>query len=178
MNQIHVHEFISLDGRFDDPSFTMAHGFDEQMGTDLEVITSGASGILLGRTTHEMFAPAWRDRTTADDPGADFFNLTTKYVVGATEPAEPWNATQRIGPYDPAVIVDLKKSQAGDLYISGSGQLVRGLLDDGLIDHLHLFVYPVVLGVGERLLDRRVDLTLLASRAYANGVVHLDYGPA
>jgi len=39
----------------------------------------------------------------------------------------------------------------GDIYVSGSGTLVRALLDDGLVDELHLFVYPLTRGAGPRL---------------------------
>ena len=65
--------------------------------------------------------------------------------------------------------------------MSGSGTLVRAMLDDGLVDELHLFAYPVALGAGERLFGEGgapTKLALLGTDAYANGVVHLAYGPA
>ena len=65
--------------------------------------------------------------------------------------------------------------------MSGSGTLVRAMLDDGLVDELHLFVYPVALGAGERLFgenDAATKLALQTTDAYDNGVVHLAYGPA
>jgi dihydrofolate reductase len=128
-----------------------------------------------------MFAPAWRDRTVADDPGAPFFNETEKLVVGSHEPAEEWAHTTRVGAYDAQRLRELKESRDGAIYISGSGQLVRGLIADGLLDELHLFVYPVALGRGERLFaegDETIKLALKGHDAYSNGVVHLAYGPA
>ena len=98
----------------------------------------------------EMFAPAWRDRTVEDDPGAPFFNETEKFVVGAQPLGEVWANTVAVGAYDPAVIRRLKSERDGVIYISGSGQLVRALLSEGLVDELHLFVYPLALGKGER----------------------------
>ena len=52
------------------------------------------------------------------------------------------------------------------------------MLRDGLVDGLHLFVFPVVLGAGERLFtDEAVSgLRLLETEAYDSGVVHLAYG--
>ena len=61
MATIAAHEFISLDGVFEDPSWTAEFGFDPKMGETLAEITGASDTILLGRTTHEMFAPAWRD---------------------------------------------------------------------------------------------------------------------
>ena len=181
MATIAVHEFISLDGVFESPTWTFEYGFDPKMGETLGAITGEASTILLGRTTYEMFAPAWRDRTVEDDPGSPFFNETEKLVVGTQDLVEDWNNSTRIGTYDADAIRKLKDERDGIIYISGSGQLVRALLKDGLVDDLHLFVYPIALGEGERLWRDGVDPTKLALKAsdvYDNGVVHLDYGPA
>ena len=81
MGEIHVHEFMSLDGVFDAPSWTFDYGFDPKMGEAIGAVAGRSGGILLGRTTYEMFEPAWSTRTVEDDPGAPFFNDTTKYVV-------------------------------------------------------------------------------------------------
>ncbi|MBF6347761.1 MULTISPECIES: dihydrofolate reductase family protein [Nocardia] len=181
MGTIAVHEFVSLDGSYEDPSFTVEFGFDPQMGETLAAITGAARAILLGRNTFEMFAPAWSTRTVEDDPGAPFFNETTKYVVGAQAPRAEWANSVSLGAYDPGKIRELKADTDGTIYISGSGTLVRALLAEGLVDDLHLFVYPVVLGKGAKLFADGAGTTTLELRAhdvYANGVVHLDYGPA
>jgi dihydrofolate reductase len=181
MGTIAVHEFISLDGVFEDPRWTFEYGFDPKMGETLAAITGASNAILLGRKTFEMFAPAWRDRTVDEDPGAPFFNETTKYVVGADEPGEEWTPSKRLGAFDPDAIRKLKEETDGVIYTSGSGQLVRGLLHEGLVDELHLFVYPVALGSGGRLFpegNETTKLRLTAHDVYDNGVVHLAYGPA
>ncbi len=179
MGKIAVHEFISLDGVFEDPSWTFEYGFADEMGETLGAITGASDTILLGRITFEMFAPAWAPRTAEDDPGAPFFNDTPKYVVGAQEPSVEWANSSRLGPFDPEAIRKLKDETAG-IYISGSGQLVRALLQENLIDELHLFVYPVALGAGQRLFvdGEQHKLALNGHEVYPNGVVHLNYGPA
>ena len=149
MGTIEVHEFIALDGVFEDPSWTFDYGFHEQMGETLAAITDKSDAILLGRTTYEMFAPAWSTRTVEDDPGAPFFNDTHKYVVGSQEPNVEWGPSTRLGPYDPDAIRAIKDRTDRPIYISGSGTLVRALLRDGLVDDLHLFVYPIALGQGQ-----------------------------
>jgi dihydrofolate reductase len=180
MGEIHVHEFVSLDGVFDAPTWTFPYGFDPGMGEAIGAITERSSGILLGRTTYEMFEPAWSTRTVDDDPGAPFFNYTMKYVVSGTLTEPTWRNSTVVGAYDPAVIRRLKEDADGDLYVSGSGRLVRAMLADGLIDGLHLFVYPLTLGDLPRLFTteaRPTSMSLEASETYPNGVVYLAYRP-
>jgi dihydrofolate reductase len=167
---------MSLDGVFESPSWTFEFGFDPKMGELIGALCAGCSAILLGRTTYEMFEPAWSTRTAEDDPGAPFFNDTTKYVVSSTLTETTWRNSQIVGPYDPDAIRRLKDESDGNLYVSGSGMLVRAMLADGLIDELHLFVYPVTLGSGARLFgegDASVRLAVAATDTYDNGVVHL-----
>lgn len=181
MGRIAVHEFIALDGVFEDPRWTMEFGFDPAMGDTLAAITDASTAILLGRTTYEMFAPALSTRTVQEDPGAPFFNDTHKYVVGAQEPTADWGPSTRLGAFDPEAIRRLKGETEGLIYVSGSGTLVRALLREQLVDELHLFVYPVAVGTGKRLWADDTDLTklaLLQHDIYDNGVVHLAYGPA
>jgi dihydrofolate reductase len=181
MGRISVHEFVSVDGVFENPSWTADYGFTEEMGQAIGAFTASSSAILLGRTTYEMFAPAWSTRTVDDDPGAPFFNDTPKYVVSSTLlSAEDWKNSTVLGAYDAQAIRDLKKETTG-IYISGSGTLVRALLADGLVDELHLLVYPVVLGSGAKLFaegTRRTPLALAAQEGFDNGVLHLTYTPA
>jgi dihydrofolate reductase len=127
-----------------------------------------------------MFEPAWSTRTVEDDPGAPFFNDTTKYVVSGTLTDATWRNSQIIGPYDPDAIRRLKDEIDGDLYVSGSVTLVRAMLADGLIDGLHLFVYPLTRGSGPRLFTDDAapgKLSLSACQSYDNGVVYLAYRP-
>src|ERR1051325_5353750 len=132
MGEVHVHEFMSFDGVIDAPTWTFDYGFDPKMGEAIGAITARSRGILLGRTTYEMFEPGWSMRTVEDDPGAPFFNDTMKYVVSGTLTTPTWRNTHVVGPYDADAIRALKEEVDGDLYVSGSGTLVRALLADGL----------------------------------------------
>jgi dihydrofolate reductase len=166
---------MSFDGVIDAPTWTFDYGFHPQMGEAIGAVTERCQGILLGRTTYEMFEPAWSTRTVEDDPGAPFFNHTTKYVVSATLTTATWRNSKIIGPYDPDAIRSLKDEVDGDLYVSGSGTLVRAMLADGLVDELHLFVYPLTRGSGPRLFPEETapaTLSLAACESYENGVVY------
>jgi dihydrofolate reductase len=180
MGALHVHEFMSLDGVIDAPTWTFDYGFLPEMERAIGAVTERCRGILLGRTTYEMFEPAWSTRTVEDDPGAPFFNETTKYVVSSTLTAATWSNSKIIGPYDPDAIRSLKDDVDGDLYTAGSGMLVRAMLADGLVDELHLLVYPLTRGAGPRLFPEEAapaKMTLAACESYENGVVYLAYRP-
>lgn len=176
MGPIRVHEFISLDGVIDAPTWTSDYGFDPKMGEAIARFMSDCDGILLGRTTFEMFEPAWSKRT-ADDPGAPFMNDTTKYVVSSTLRSTTWNNSEVLGPYNAGTLRRLKEAAHKGLYVSGSGTLVRALLADKLVDELHLFVYPVTRSEGPRLFEPGLPPgKWVRSRceAYNNGVTYLE----
>src|SRR5256884_6008015 len=171
---------MTLDGVIDGPTWTSDYGFDPRMGEAIGALTKGCRGILLGRATYEMFEPVWSKRTAEDDPGAPFFNDTTKYVVSGTLTTGTWRNSKILGPYDPDAIRGLKDEVDGDLYVSGSGTLVRALLADGLVDELDLFVYPLTRGSGPRLFTEQAapgKLSLAACESYENGVGYLAYRP-
>src|SRR5215472_11051764 len=170
---------MSLDGVIDEPAWTFDYPLTPGMENAIGAATGRAKGILLGRTTYEMFEPAWSNRTVEDDPGAPFFNDTTKYVVSGTLQEATWKNSEIIGAYDPDRIRRLK-DDAGDLYVSGSGTLVRAMLADGLVDELHLFLFPLTRGPGPRLFTEEAPartLSLAACESYRHGVVYLNYRP-
>ncbi|GAA3556896.1 dihydrofolate reductase family protein [Microlunatus spumicola] len=180
MGAIKVHEFTSVDASVGAPMWTMPFPWTEEQTADTAALTAGASALLLGRSTYEMFGPAWSQRTAEDDPGAPFFNDSHKYVVSGTLTEPSWGPATVL-PYDRDGIAALKDEVDGDLYVSGSATLVRALLADGLVDELHLFVYPVLVGSGPYLAHEggpQTTLALLSSTAYPNGVLHVVYGPA
>jgi dihydrofolate reductase len=177
MGTIKVHEFMSLDGVIDTPTWTLDYSFDPAMGDDIGHLMSSCQAILLGRNTYEMFEPAWSARTAEEDPGAPFMNGSTKYVVSSTLKAGTWDNSQIIGPYSADAIRYVKGDIDGGIYVSGSGALVRSLIADGLIDELHLFVYPLTRGAGSRLFPDtlRTTWSLERSVTYTNGVLYLAY---
>jgi dihydrofolate reductase len=175
---VSVHEFMSLDGVIDTPTWTAEYGFDPKMGEAIAAMMGRCRGILLGRTTFEMFGQSWPNRTADEDPGAPFFNDTMKYVVSSKLTDPDWRNSTVIGPYSADAIRKLKADVDGDLYVSGSGTLVRAMLADGLVDELHLIVYPLTRGSGARLFPddaAPAKFSLATSEAYGNGVLYVNY---
>ena len=80
-----------------------------------------------------------------------------------------------------AAIGELKARPGGELQVHGSGNLVRWLLDNQLVDEITLLVCPVVVGQGTRLFpDNGPDmaLDLVESRAFPKGITIQVYRPA
>jgi dihydrofolate reductase len=180
MGEILVHEFITLDGVVETPSWTMDYPFDPKMGAAIGAIMGSSKALLLGRRTYEMFAPAWSGRTAEEDPGAPFMNETPKYVVSSTLQHADWNQSTVLGAYHADAVRALKERIDGNIYVSGSVTLVRALLADGLLDALHLFVFPLALGAGLRLFGDEgpaAKFALGESETYESGVLHLAYRP-
>jgi dihydrofolate reductase len=180
MGTIKVHEFTTLDGSIGAPMWTIDYPFTDELGASIGRLTDGSGAILLGRRTWVEMGPAWSSRTVEDDPGTPFFNETPKYVVSSSlTSAEGWNNSTILGGYDAEVLRKFKDGVDGGIYVSGSGTLVRALLADGLVDELHLWLYPVAVGDGPRLFPEgaQTTLTLGGSESFENGVVHLTYTP-
>jgi len=177
MGRILVHEFMSLDGVIDAPLWTFDFGFDPRMGETLASVTGSCQGILLGRTTYQMFEPAWSTRTVDDDPGAPFFNDTMKYVVSGTLTEATWRNTEIIRNNVIDSIRALKAQPGGTILTDGSSQLVHAMIEHDLVDELHLLVYPLTLGNGKKVLPNGVHttFTLKSAKPYPTGVVGMHY---
>ena len=122
MGNIVVHEFTTLDGVIDAPTWTFDFGFDPKMDTAIAEIMGDCSGLLVGRRTLEMFALAWPVRTAAEDPGAPFMNDSHKYVVCSALNVE-WNDSTCVGQYGKEEIAGMSfagMSFAGDSANTGA----------------------------------------------------------
>ena len=72
-----------------------------------------------------------------------------------------------------AAVRELKAKPGGELQVHGSGALFRWLLDNGLIDEINLFTFPVVVGQGTRLFAATgpdIALDLIEPRATPSGI--------
>ena len=192
MGRLIVTEFMTLDGVAQAPGGPdedreggFAHGgwqqplFAEGSG---EVIFSEASGmdaLLLGRKTYEIFANYW-PKQPDDMPFAKLLNGVPKYVASRTLSGELAWAGASLLSGDVADSVAEIKRRHENVQVIGSLDLVQSLLRHGLVDRLHLWIYPLVLGDGKRVFgDGTVPaaLRLVESVTYPNGLIHVVYEP-
>ena len=138
-----------------------------------------ADTFLLGRTTYQIWAAYWPTESL-ENPFAKRMNAATKYVVSTRLTEGSWTNTKVLGPDWPARVAELKEEDGGDILVTGSADLVDGLLEHNLVDELQLLLFPVLLGTGKRLFRDGAamhHMELVESRTFNTGVVLLIYRP-
>src|SRR5258707_11172616 len=87
----------------------------------------------------------------SDNPIAAALNTKPKYVASNTLTEPRWADTTVLSGDLAVAIGELKAKPASELQVHGSGNLVRWLFDNHLVDEMNLLTYPVVIGQGTRL---------------------------
>jgi len=157
---------------------------DAEVHTFINDIERPIGLYLYGRWMYEVLV-AWE--TMLDSPDqppyiqdyARIWRAADKVVYSRTL-AEISSANTRIAAsFDPEGIRQLKAIADRDISVGGP-ELAAEAFKAGLVDEIHLFLSPVVIGGGKRALPDRVrlDLELVAERRFGNGVVHLHYRSA
>jgi dihydrofolate reductase len=145
----------------------------------MDEIFERADAFLFGRRTYEIFARSWG--TWADPGGSPIWtalNTKPKYVASTTLTEPRWANTTVLSGDLAAAVGELKARAGRDLQVQGSGNLVRWLLDHGLVDEIALFTFPVLIGQGKRLFsDAGPDaaLELTESRSTPTGITIQTY---
>lgn len=147
----------------------------------LDDVYAGADAFLFGRRTFEIFVGSWGAFEDPDTSAiAAALNERPKYVVSNTLSDPQWAGTTVLTGNIANAIRDLKMRHEGTLLVPGSGELLRWLLANNLVDQLDVVIYPVVVGQGKRLFpDAGPDmaLELLSSRISPAGLTMQSYRP-
>jgi dihydrofolate reductase len=171
--------FISLDGVIESPNEWTGQWFSPELGEAVGSMIAASDAMLFGRVTYDEMAAHWPQQT---GELADQMNGITKYVVSGTLESAAWqNSTLIPARSAAAEIAELKRQPGQNIGMTGSATLVSWLLRQGLVDELHLLVFPVVLGSGKRLFSEpgdKLPLKLIDSATFGTGVVHLTYANA
>ena len=135
---------------------------------------------LYGRRMYEVLV-AWETMELEGEPDwiADFARIwrSADKVVYSSSLPEVFSERTRIErTFDPEAVRRLKQADGPDMLIGGPTLAARAF-EAGIVDEVHLFVAPVIVGAGLRALpaDVRLDLELMDERRFGNGVAHLGY---
>lgn len=164
-----------LDGGFEHGGWTLPYWHDD-IGASFFELMQDCDAFLLGRRTYVTHADAF-EPLPAGDPFGDVMNGKKKYVVSATLENPRWRDTTVIRDDVIESVRALKEQPGGSILTDGSSQLVHALIEHGLVDELHLLVYPIALGSGKRVLPNGVPASfeLKSVKPYPTGVVGLHY---
>jgi len=153
---------------------------DEEVHTFVNELERSVGTMLLGRRMYEVLV-VWETMPLAEQPAsirdfAEIWRSTDKVVVSTTLQTVSSARTRIERAFDAEAIRQLKASAERDLTIGGP-HLAAQAIETGLVDEIHLFLTPIVVGGGTRSLPDgvRVQLELLDERRFGNGVVHLHY---
>lgn len=163
------------DGRFD---WAMPDAEVHSFVNDIEA-TIGSH--LYGRRMYETLA-VWQDVGTTPDvhpAEAEYGKLWRDLdkVVYSRTLDKIWTPRTRLErDFDADAVRRLKDGADRDIGVSGPG-LAQHAFAAGLVDEIHLIVYPVIVGGGKAALPRNVklQLELLSERQFESGAVHLHY---
>ena len=192
MRRLIVSTFLTLDGVMqapggpeEDDSGGFAHGgwsvnyWDELMGQVMAEAVSTPFAMVLGRRTYDIMAAHWPHASEED--GAKPFNDATKYVASRSHPRLAWSNSVLIEGDAAEGLATLKQEDGPELQVHGSGNLIQTLLRHDLVDQYRLWVFPLVLGSGQRLFSDGTipaGLKLVGSKVSSTGVVIGTYEPA
>jgi dihydrofolate reductase len=186
MGKIVVSENVTLDGVIQDPAGDegFKHGGwvglisnSPQLGKLALDEALGQEAFLLGRRTYEWLAARWPSRS---GELADRLNSLPKYVVSSTLEHPAWNNSTILNGHVVTEVSKLKQELNGEIVVPGSFQLVRTLIEHGLVDELRLKIFPVVLGAGQRLFSQtsgKKPMRLAGIQAVQGGIAYLTYQP-
>jgi len=154
---------------------------DEDFGAFMSARLANADAFLLGRKTYQIFAGYWPRVTDPDHPIAAPLNSLPKYVVSSTVTEPGWHNTTVLSGDLAGSVGKLKERPGNEIQVHGSGELAGALIARGLVDELHLLIFPVILGVGRGLFPRQpvaAAMHLADSITTSKGVTILTLRPA
>jgi dihydrofolate reductase len=152
---------------------------DDEVHAAVNDVERTVGTYLYGRRMYEVML-FW-ETAQADEPGvtsdfADLWRAADKVVYSTTLEAASSERTRIERSFEPDAIRQVKEQAEQHISIGGP-HLAAQALGAGLVDELHLYLAPIVVGGGTRALpdDVRLDLELLDERRFESGFVHLHH---
>jgi dihydrofolate reductase len=136
---------------------------------------------LYGRRMYDVMV-AWEtmdagaDQQPAMRDYANIWRAADKIVYSTTLEKATSAQTRIVRDFDPEAIRQMKANAERDISVGGP-ELAAQALKAGLVDEIHLFLTPIIVGGGTQALPDhvRLKLDLLDERRFSSGVVHLHY---
>jgi dihydrofolate reductase len=154
---------------------------DEEVHAFVNDLERSVGTYLYGRRMYDVMrywetAPTIGDQATVARDYAKIWQAADKVVYSRTLASASTARTRIEKDFDGGAVRRMKAAVTRDLSVGGP-ELAAQAIKDGLVDEIHLFLVPIVVGGGKPALpdDVRVTLELLNERRFGNGTVHLHY---
>ena len=151
------------------------------MHTFINDLAQPVGTYLYGRRLYETMVGWETDPTLADHSPvmrdfAEIWQAADKIVYSKTLEAVSTGRTRIERDFDPEAVRQMKVSAGRDMVVGGP-DLAAQAFKAGLVDELHLFVVPIMVGGGKQSLPDNVflELELLDERRFSSGMVYLYY---
>jgi dihydrofolate reductase len=172
----------SLDGYVEDEQGTFDWAApDHEVLAVVNDLERPIGTYLYGRRMYETMV-FWETAGTGADQSAgvrdfaELWRVAEKVVYSRTLETVSSARTRIERDFDPGAVRQLKQTSVSDITVGGA-ELAGQALAAGLVDECHLFLNPIPVGCGKRVLpdQLRARLRLLDERRFRSGVVHLHY---
>lgn len=171
---------ITLDGYFEGEKNWDLSFHDTIWGPELEKLgleqLRTADYLVFGRVTYEGMAAYWKKADGENSEITRLMNSTPKLVFSKTLKEVDWNNTTLINGDPSTEIPKLKAQGNGAMYVFGSADLSKTLINDDLYDEYRIGIAPVILGKGRPLFEQGIasrNLSLISTQPLASGGVVL-----
>jgi dihydrofolate reductase len=154
---------------------------DEEVHAFINDVLRPVGTYLYGRKMYQTMA-VWETPDVIPGPTpailefAKIWQAADKIVYSKSLETVSTRKTRLEREFDLPVVRGLKSQLPHDVAVGGP-TLAAYAIRAGLVDEYHLFVAPIILGGGKRVLPGkvRVKLELLEERGFDNGMVYLRY---
>jgi dihydrofolate reductase len=150
----------------------------------VDEITKPVDTILLGKNLAMGFIPHWsavaNDKDNPEQEAGITYTRIPKIVFSKTLYKSEWENTEIENGDFVEKINSLKQQSGNDIIVYGGGRFVSSLIKEKLIDELHLFINPAILGKGIPIfqdVNTVQQLNLISSKYFDCGIIVLVYKP-
>lgn len=179
MRKLIMWNLITLDGYFEGAKNWDLPWHEQVWGEELERYSieqlESADMLLFGRVTYEGMAAYWQ---AAEGKIAEYMNSLPKVVCSRTLQMAAWNNSLLVKNDVAEEVARLKQLGNGNIFVFGSANLSKTLMNAGLFDEYRIGIAPVIHGKGRLLFSAGVnphELELLETRPLSTGCVILRY---
>ncbi len=154
---------------------------NEEAHTFINDLERPIGTYLYGRRMYEVMVAWETPHTFADQPPfirdfAKIWQAADKVVYSRTLHTVSSTRTRLEADFDPQAVRQMKAQADRDMTVGGP-DLAAQAINSQVVDELHLFIAPIVVGGGKRSFPSKVrlKLELVGERRFGDGMVHLHY---